>query len=62
MGYVDGPPPHIPASVVDIDRRVYRNLRCGECGHRGHKVTPMHRGSCYRLACQCSKCGNEVEA
>jgi hypothetical protein len=62
LGFVEGAPPHVPASIVDIDRRIYSRLRCGQCGHRGHKVTPMHRGSCYRLVCQCRKCGSEMEA
>jgi hypothetical protein len=61
-GYVDGAPSHVPASIVDIDRRIYSRLKCGECGHRGHKVMAMHRGSCYRLVCACRKCGNEVAA
>jgi hypothetical protein len=62
MGYVDGPPAHIPASIVDIDRRICSHLKCGECGHRGHNVTPMHRGGVYRLVCECRKCHNQTEA
>jgi hypothetical protein len=62
LGFVDGPPPHVPASIVDIDRRIYSRLNCGACGHRGHKVTPTHWGREYRLLCRCRKCGNEMEA
>jgi hypothetical protein len=62
LGFVNGPPAHIPAPIVDIDRRIYSRLKCGECGHRGHMVTPTHRGREYRLLCRCRKCGNEMEA
>ena len=60
IGFVEGPPSHIAPEVVDIDRRIYSRLKCGECGHRGHKVTPTHRGREYRLLCRCRKCGNDV--
>ena len=62
LGFVEGPPPHISPAIVGIDRRIYSRLKCGACGHRGHKVTPMHRGNCYRLVCKCRKCGAEMEA
>jgi hypothetical protein len=62
LGFVEGAPPHIAPAIVDIDRRVYSRLRCGQCGHRGHKVQPMHRGSTYKLVCACRRCHNEMEA
>jgi hypothetical protein len=62
IGFVEGPPSHIAPEIVDLDRRIYRNLCCGDCGHRGHKVTPMNRGSAYKLVRKCRKCGAETEA
>jgi hypothetical protein len=62
LGFIKGPPSHISPVIVDIDRRIYSRLKCSECGHRGHKVIPMHRGSCYRLVCACRRCHNEMEA
>lgn len=62
LGFVEGPPPHIAPALVSADVRIYRNLRCAECGHRGHKIQPMHRGREYRLLCSCRQCGNQCEA
>ncbi|HTU21791.1 MAG TPA: hypothetical protein VMG10_27380 [Gemmataceae bacterium] len=62
LGYTEGAPSHIPPTVVAADMRIYRVQRCGECGSRGHKVIPFHRGRQYRLVCSCRKCGSEMEA
>lgn len=62
LGFVEGPPSHIPPTVVQADTRIYSHQRCGECGGRGHKVTAYHRGASYRLLCRCRKCGHEMEA
>jgi hypothetical protein len=62
LGFIEGPPSHISPTIVDIDRRIYARLKCGACGHRGHKVIPMHWGSTYQLVCACRRCHNEMEA
>jgi len=62
LGFENGAPSHVPDELVQADIRIYHRLQCGACGHRGHKVTPYHRGSEYRLLCACRKCSSGLEA
>jgi hypothetical protein len=62
QGFAEGPPAHVAADLVDIDRRIYSRMRCVACGHGSHKVQPYHRGREYRLLCSCRKCNSGVEA
>jgi hypothetical protein len=53
-------PGHISLTVVRRDLEAYRQLRCGECGRRGPRLTPQHTLSgCYRILAQCRHCGAE---
>jgi hypothetical protein len=63
LGFTESAPSHISPALVAADVRIYRTLlrAAPGCGHRGHKVTPMHRGREYRLVASCRSCGNAVE-
>ena len=62
IGFVDGAPASIPPAVVAADVRIYRVLRCADCGRRGHVVKAFHRRDEYRLLCRCRSCGAGSEA
>jgi hypothetical protein len=54
--------PFLPSALVEADKRIYRGMRCGECGHRGQRVTAYHRGKVWRLLCECRHCWAGAEA
>jgi hypothetical protein len=62
IGFVHGAPVSMPPALVAADVRIYRALRCADCGHRGHVVKAFHRQREYRLLCRCRSCGAGSEA
>jgi hypothetical protein len=56
LGFQPGAPPHVPAEIQNIDRRVYRVQRCPACGRRGMRFRPFHRGGEYRAIVRCPAC------
>jgi hypothetical protein len=47
--------------VQAIDRSVLRCVRCEECGHKGLRYAPQHRGRRYRALAVCPACGTTAE-
>jgi len=42
----------VDTDTLTADRHIYRAMKCGECVHRGMRVTAYHRGRDYRLLCR----------
>jgi hypothetical protein len=61
LGFVGGPPQHIPPGMVGSDARSYRVMKCPACNHRGMAVKAFHRRDEYRLLCRCRSCGAGTE-
>jgi hypothetical protein len=61
LGYVEGPPPHLDAGTVAIDRRVYSAMKCSQCRRGRMHFLPMHRGREYRAVAACCHCGHAEE-
>jgi hypothetical protein len=60
-GWLPGAPPHVSREAEAIDRSVLRCVRCEECGHKGLRYTPQHRGRRYRALAVCPACGTTAE-
>lgn len=55
-GFKIGVPDFISWEMVEVDLKVYRRMKCEVCHARRLRVTPMHRGDIYILACVCQVC------
>lgn len=56
-----GPPAHVNAATVEIDRQAARDCCCELCGHRGLVLQPLHSGRQYMALAACPACGNQEE-
>jgi hypothetical protein len=60
QGFHPGPPVHLRADIVKIDKRCYGRMECPACRRRAMRVLAFHRGNEYRIVCRC-RCGCGVE-
>lgn len=62
LGYDEGPPSDLPASMFDDERETWALVRCGFCRKRGLALFAWNRRREYRCVVVCPKCGACEEA
>jgi hypothetical protein len=55
-GYRPGPPAHLSAAALEIDRQVAREAICDSCDHASLICEPWHNGGSYRCLAVCPQC------
>jgi len=60
-GFSPGPPKHVSAVSIAIDREVAAGAECDVCGRLGMRLHAYHRGNVYKAIARCPNCNHATE-
>lgn len=60
-GYRPGPPSHVAADALQVDRDACRGMTCPGCSKRGLTAHPFHRHGRYKIIAACRVCKAGLE-